>query len=118
MYQCEFYPRNKPPTHSHIYIGSRNGTFASSLKYQINAGANSLLLRDLNNDAHLDVIVVKSGKNSTAAVLLGYGNGFFANPVLYTLGYDITSSRIGDVNNDGLSDLVWRCSYSTRYRCR
>lgn len=78
-------------------------------------GATSVALSDLNNDGHLDLIVVNScpsagcssASEGVVSVRLGNGDGTFRAPTNYASGGNkATSVAAGDLNGDGHPDLV------------
>lgn len=67
----------------------------------------SVVIADLNNDHHLDIVVANSGTDNIA-IFFGYSNGTFSSKVKYLTG---ASSRpytvsIDDFNNDNILDMA------------
>ena len=62
---------------------------------------------DLNNDNHVDAVVIDQ-KYGNMAILLGYGNGKFAAPIMYLddFGLEPITSVIADFNNDKQLDIA------------
>jgi hypothetical protein len=65
------------------------------------------LNKNLNNDHHLDIVVVNSRVN-TIAIFFGDGNGNFSDSKIYStgIGSDPSSVAIDDLNKDTHLDLV------------
>jgi hypothetical protein len=92
-----------------VLFGHGNGSFGSQVVF--NTGTNSLpyaiAINDLNNDTHMDIVVVCSGSNNVG-VLLGLGNGIFSMPTTYSTGNNSfpLSVAIGDFHNDNKLDIA------------
>ena len=98
-----------------VYLGQGNGTFTSQaiLNLGMNSHPSSIVIGDLNNDTHLDIVVVCPGTNSVD-VILGFGNGTFAMVTKYSTGNNSSplSVAIGDFDNDNKLDIAV-ASYGT-----
>jgi len=57
-----------------VLLGTGNGTFGPKQNYPSGTSPTSPLLRDLNGDGFLDLVIVNYGSN-TVSVLLGTGAG-------------------------------------------
>ncbi|MFZ1918888.1 MAG: FG-GAP-like repeat-containing protein [Terriglobales bacterium] len=97
-----------------VLLGNGDGTFQAAVTY--NSGgyeAYSVVVADVNGDAHPDLVVanccVSSGNWSIGAegVLLGNGDGTFqAAPNYNSGGVNAQSIAVADVNGDGKPDLL------------
>jgi predicted nucleotidyltransferase len=92
-----------------IFCGYGNGTMALLRTYSTEVGStpSSIVVRNLNADGYLDIIVSNYGSNDVL-VFYGFNNGTFLEPKSYTLGYNSRpqSVAIGDINNDNFLDIV------------
>lgn len=72
-----------------------------------NRFATKMVVRDLNNDHHLDIAVLFS-KSDSFGVVLGYGNGSFTEMIIYSIERDSLPRGIdaGDLNNDTWTDII------------
>jgi hypothetical protein len=94
-----------------IFFGYGNGTFSSQKTYLTGSQSDllSIIIRDLNNDAKLDVLVCDYGNgNGNIDVFYGYGDGNFTILKTYSTGWssDPISVVVCDFNNDNRSDLA------------
>ena len=87
-----------------VLLGKGDGTFAASRDYPTGGTPRALVLGDVNEDGHLDVIAV-SYESQIVSVLLGKGDGTFAANRDYPTPNLPTSVVLGDLNGDG--DLVF-----------
>ena len=92
-----------------ILLGSGNGTFDKEMIYSIGVDSypQHLIIHDINQDNHLDIISVNSILDSIS-VIMGYGDGSFAEQLIYPTGngshpYAVTAD---DLNSDDILDLV------------
>lgn len=67
-------------------------------------GAVSCLVTRVDDDAHLDLVIVRAP--NVLSVRLGNGDGTFRAPVDYAAGTDVKGVAGGDLNGDGHTDLV------------
>ncbi|WP_295456878.1 VCBS repeat-containing protein [uncultured Thiodictyon sp.] len=97
-----------------VFLGvlNGNGTFPANGTQLDTAPASAatnprwVVLADVNNDNHLDIITANYG-NSTVGVLLGTGLGTFAAAASYPLGGQAPASvAVADFNGDGYQDIV------------
>jgi hypothetical protein len=92
-----------------ILLGHGDGHFTDQFIYTTgnNSGPCSLAVGDLNNDHHLDIVVVNSRVN-TIGIFFGDGNGNFSDSKIYStgIGSDPSSVAIDDLNKDTHLDLV------------
>jgi FG-GAP-like repeat/Bacterial Ig-like domain (group 3)/FG-GAP repeat len=101
-----------------VLLGKGNGTFLPVVTYDTGGfGASSGILRDLNGDGKLDLVVANCGpagttncgSGATIGVLLGKGNGTFRPVTTYArTGWGDFSFPViaADMNGDGIQDLV------------
>jgi hypothetical protein len=93
-----------------IILNYRNYSFYSQTTYttKIDSDPASVVIADLNNDNHLDIIVANAGNNDVD-IFLGYGNGTFSSEMtIYSTPNDsgMYSVAVGDFNNDNQPDIV------------
>lgn len=95
----------RPAVGELIYLtGNGDGTFVRQPWIIAGLGnVSSLILTDLNNDRHLDLII---GGNQRMIVTFGVGNGGFFNPVSYPISGYINDLELQDFDLDGIKDLV------------
>lgn len=88
-----------------IYLtGNGDGTFVRQPHLISGVGAiGGMILKDLNGDSNLDLIV---GGSTRIIVSFGVGNGGFFNPVTYTFEGSINDLDLADVDLDGIDDLI------------
>ncbi len=68
-------------------------------------GPYGLVVRDLNGDGRLDVVVANGG-SSTVNILWGLSGGTLSAAVNYAVGNSPYSVDVGDLNGDGRLDIV------------
>jgi hypothetical protein len=92
-----------------IFLGNGNGTFTNQMIYSTGFGSypQFLVVADLNNDIHPDIVVVDSQYNNVL-VFKGNGNGSFSNLTTHSTDYnsDPCSIVFADFNNDNEIDIV------------
>jgi FG-GAP-like repeat len=82
-------------------------TFQPPVAYPTGALApNGVAVGDLNNDGHLDVVVVNTDSPGTLAVLLGNGDGTLQPAVTYAAGDWPEFVVLADFNKDGKLDAA------------
>jgi hypothetical protein len=92
-----------------VFLGYGNGTFADMVAYftGINSGPISVVVGDVNNDNHLDIVTSLSSSCSVG-VFLGNGDGTFRILTTYSTGmfsYPFVVV-LGDLNRDDHLDIV------------
>jgi predicted nucleotidyltransferase len=92
-----------------VFYGYGNLSFTQPMFYLIDPDSlpYGLMVRDLNNDGQLDIVMANYGTNNIA-ILLGLANRMFFNPVMYSTGEYSQASFLGvaDFNNDTHLDIV------------
>jgi hypothetical protein len=92
-----------------ILLGYGNGSFEQhvNLSNGVDAGTTGIVIRDINKDNRLD-IVVTNRKISNVVVFLGQGNGNFSTQIILSTGTGSTPAGLAldDLNNDTFLDLV------------
>jgi len=92
-----------------IFLGNGNGTFTNQMNYSTGFGSHPqfLVVADLNNDIHPDIVVVDLQYNNVL-VFKGNGNGSFSNLTTHSTGFnsDPCSIVFADFNNDNEIDIV------------
>src|SRR5262249_36574729 len=88
-----------------ILLGNGDGTFRSTVSYQVGYYPAGIVAGDFAGTGHLDLAVNSLGDN-TVSVLLGNGDGTFQPPVVYPVGSGPASIVEGDFNGDGHLDLA------------
>lgn len=106
-----------------VLLGKQDGTFSEQSKYQVGLGPSSILLRDIDNNGSLDMVVVNSGENPqnyrrwpSFSVLINQNNDTFENttavpgkaPALLGVFEDNWTGtvRLADFNGDSLTDVL------------
>ncbi|MFY9559088.1 MAG: FG-GAP-like repeat-containing protein [Terriglobales bacterium] len=105
-----------------ILLGNGDGTFQGAGTYFSGGAANSVVVADLNEDGHPDLVVANQGAaggDGSVGVLLGNGDGTFQPTVNYDSGaYGARAVAVGDLNRDGHLDLVIaNCSPDSSNAC-
>jgi hypothetical protein len=92
-----------------VVLGLGNGTFSNQTIYSLGwySAPSCIVVADLNNDSHLDIIVCNWGNNSIS-IFIGFGDGTFSNETIHPTGENSQpqSIAIGDLNNDSRLDIV------------
>ncbi|CAF3745768.1 unnamed protein product [Rotaria sp. Silwood1] len=92
-----------------IRLGYGNGSFDNQVTYSVGelAYPTCVTIVDLNNDDQMDIISVRSLRD-TLAVFYGTGNGLFGRFITYWTGLATlpVSVVVGDFNNDKLPDII------------
>jgi len=90
-----------------VLLGKRSGVLQISQWLEgFDRSAYSLLLRDIDVDGHLDLVVSISSNRQGVAHLRGLGNGSFATPVHHVVGDTPSGLAIGDFNGDRALDIA------------
>ena len=97
-----------------IFLGDGNGNFNQFQSYSTgeNSDPCSLVIKDINKDKQLDLIVVTKA-TSTIIVFFGFGNGNFMAQDAFSIGDNLSPVVIvvEDFNNDTNEDLIVLLSY-------
>ena len=92
-----------------IFLGYGNGTFKQriDLSNGVYAGTHGIDIGDVNEDGHLDIVVVNRN-GSNIGIFLGVGNGSFSSQKTISTGTGSTPVALvlHDLNNDRHLDLV------------
>jgi hypothetical protein len=92
-----------------LFLGYGNGTFRSMVAFSTghDSGPTAISIADINNDAHLDIIVANEVSNNMG-IFFGHGNGSFAEQTVYSTGDSSAPycTAVGDFNNDHYLDIV------------
>ena len=92
-----------------IFLGDGNGSFSRQQTYSIGSGAGpvSIVLRDLNGDSIIDIVVVNYNIDNIV-ILFGFKNGTVSLNKTYSTGNGSgpLSVAITDFNNDDQFDLI------------
>ncbi len=101
-----------------LLLGNGDGTLQAAQNVGLGGfNADKVVIADINNDSHLDLLV----KNSNALTrLLGTGNGSFSAAVAYTMHTTnpplLASLLVADYNGDGQLDVVTASQNATSPR--
>ncbi|CAF4505415.1 unnamed protein product, partial [Rotaria sp. Silwood2] len=91
-----------------VFLGYGNGTFASQILFPTgdNSHPNSVTIADVNNDHHLDIVVLNRGTNNIA-VLLGHSNTKNASQAIYSArsNFQNGSSTTGNFQDNNLANF-------------
>lgn len=97
------------PSAVSVMLAQSNGSFKPPVSYPVPGPLSpDVVVADLNNDSHLDLIEVNQNVsgNGSISVLLGKGDGTFQAAVNYTVGVASVSVSVADFNGDGILDLM------------
>jgi len=87
-----------------VLLGNGDGTFQPAVTYPMKSGPYQLVVADINNIGHPDVLVC-SGIADYVSLYSGDGSGTFTGPTyIYLPGPG--SITVADVNGDGIPDLL------------
>jgi hypothetical protein len=85
-----------------LLLGNGDGTFQPAVTYDVEGGAVSIAVADLNGDGNLDLVVA----GSPVEVWLGNGDGTFRHLASYPTSGSTGRVLLADLNSDGNLDLV------------
>ena len=88
-----------------VLLNNGDGTFAVPVKILDGRGPVAVILADLDNDGHLDIVVADAVANKLA-ILMGAGDGTFGAPIFYGTGPAPGWIGAQDLSGDGKPDLV------------
>ncbi len=89
-----------------VHLNNGDGTFTSGTSYSVGGTSDDIVLADINNDGHPDMVSA-NGANGGYTTRLNNGDGTFAGPAG---GFAVTDPRAvtaADLNLDGTVDLVF-----------
>lgn len=104
----DFVVANSGSDHIGIFFGYGNELFSTNVIYSTGSGSRpySVVVKDMNNDTHLDILVANHRTNSIG-IFFGYGNRTFHDQMLISLGSSQPLSiAVEDLNNDHQLDIV------------
>lgn len=93
-----------------VQLGNGQGTFGAPTTYATDFLFPLLKVVDLNNDGHMDIVVVRQSDDAIL-VFRGNGDGTFQNPVTTVGPFHPTGIAFTDFNKDGKLDLIM-CGYT------
>lgn len=88
-----------------IMLNNGNGSFSGPYTYSAGAAANCVMVRDIENDGDMDIIVA-NGSNNNISVLLNRGDGTFPVLANYPVGNSPDGIYGNDFNDDGYIDIA------------
>ncbi len=86
-----------------------NGFYGAPVHYTSPKPSRDILVSDLNNDTHPDLVVSNTGANSegnSVSVFINNGDGTFSSAVSYNVGTGPVGLTSADFDNDGDNDLA------------
>jgi hypothetical protein len=89
-----------------VLLGNGNGTFQSPVQYLPASLSGQVVVRDINLDGTLDLVLGSQSNDGMNPVLLGNGDGTFRNGTSYAGGAHVDSLVSDDFDADGISDLA------------
>jgi hypothetical protein len=89
-----------------VLLGNGNGTFQTPVEYLATSLSGQVVVRDIDGDGTLDLVLGSQSQNGMNPVLLGNGDGTFRNGTSYAGGTHVVSLVSDDFNRDGLPDLA------------
>jgi hypothetical protein len=98
------------PSNVWVFLGRGDGTFSPPVKYrtgEFSTSNQSLAVRDVTGDGHLDVVAHAPASGWQLAVLPGRGDGTFRPQITSgTSGPTQTSTLVADFTGEGVLDVV------------
>ena len=100
-----------------VRLGSLNGTFGAETRVPVGRGPKQVATADMDEDGHLDLLVVNS-RSRSISYLKGRGDGTFLpdQPIASTA--NSNSITVGDINRDGHLDFLTESINSTEFALR
>ena len=106
---ADFVVANSAANTVSIFIGQGNNQFTPGATYPVGIDPEFVALADINNDGHLDIVVVCKGNSATpgsVAILLGNGDGTFTPAASLAPGQAPIAAVVADFNGDGKLDVA------------
>ena len=108
-----------------VYFNNGNGTFAdNTMNYNIKVSGYTTVFGDVDNDADLDMYLIRNDEkqdNTTPKLYLNDGNGnltYFREGGLEVPAHGARGASYGDIDNDGDIDFFIACTWGPNYLLR